>query len=239
MLRTFLIGLFLIIFFILSLPVQGILWLLRKEHRHTADVVSLRIVQAAFKIVQFLAGVRLTVTGEENVPKNEAVLYIGNHSSYFDVVLTYSRVPRLTGYISKEAIFKVPVLGTWMKRLYCLALNRENPREGLKVILTAIDYIKEGISIFIFPEGTRSKDGTLGEFHAGSFKVATKTGCKIVPVAIKGSSALFEDHFPEVHSGKVSICYGKPIDPADLSKEELKHISPYVREKIAEMLESM
>lgn len=236
MLRMLLVGIFLVIYLIFSIPVLIIESIIRKINKRAADISSLRIVGWGFKCISVLSGVKLTVTGEENVPKDRPVLYIANHLSFFDVILTYSRVPDLTCYISKESIFKVPVLGEWMKRLYCLSLDRSDTRQGLKVILTAIDYIKEGISVFIFPEGTRSKDGTLGEFHAGSFKVATKTGCPIIPVAIKGTSAVLEDHLPLIKSSAVSITYGEPIDPAALTPDEKKHIADYTRNRIADML---
>ncbi len=99
-----------------------------------------------------LAGVHLTVEGKEHVPTDQAVLYIGNHRSIFDIVITYAQCPNLTGYISKDGVNKVPLLGIWMRRLYCLFLDRKDLKQGLKTILTAIDQVKSGISICIFPE---------------------------------------------------------------------------------------
>lgn len=97
-------------------------------------------------------GVHLTVEGKEHVPTDQAVLYIGNHRSIFDIVITYAQCPNLTGYISKDGVNKVPLLGIWMRRLYCLFLDRKDLKQGLKTILTAIDQVKSGISICIFPE---------------------------------------------------------------------------------------
>ena len=112
------------------------------------DYQCLRLVQATFRFMLFIAGTRITVIGEEKIP-DEPVLFIGNHRSYFDILLTYSRCKRLTGYIAKKEMLRYPLLRDWMKRLYCLFLDRENPKEGLKTILQAIDYIKNGISICI------------------------------------------------------------------------------------------
>lgn len=103
-----------------------------------------------------MTGVKVTVIGEENVP-DEPVLFIGNHRSFFDILLTYSRCRNLTGYVAKKEMEKIPLLSTWMRFVHCLFLDRENPKEGLKTILQAIDYVKNGISICIFPEGTRNK----------------------------------------------------------------------------------
>ena len=161
MIRLLVIALFLIVFFIFSIPLYLIEWLIGKVNPHARDISSLRIVQGAFKIILFLSGCKLTVIGEEHVPKDETVLYIGNHRSFFDVVITYARCPGLTGYLAKKEIEKVPFLSTWMRYLYCLFLDRKDIKQGLKTILTAIDHVKQGISIFIFPEGTRSTGAAL------------------------------------------------------------------------------
>ena len=167
------------------------------------------------------------------------MLYIGNHRSFFDVVITYARCPGLTGYLAKKEIEKVPFLSTWMRYLYCLFLDRKDIKQGLKTILTAIDHVKQGISIFIFPEGTRSTGADQAEllpFHEGSFKVATKTDCLIVPVAITNTSQILEDHFPLIKSTQVTLEYGKPFRPSELSKEDRKIIGSYTRDIIQEMV---
>ncbi len=98
--------------------------------------------------------------------------------SFFDVPLTYPRCPIRTGYIAKKEMEKVPLLSTWMKRyLHCLFLDRKDMKQGLKTILTAVEKVKSGISICIFPEGTRNKNEDeldMLPFHEGSFKIATK-----------------------------------------------------------------
>ena len=155
MIRLILILVFLILYLILSLPFLAIERLIARKNRYAADIARLHVVQWAFKVVLFFSGTHLTVIGEEHVPKDCAVLYIGNHRSFFDIVITYARCPRLTGYIAKDSIKKIPLLSLWMKRLYCLFLNRDDVKEGLKTILTGIEQIKNGISMCIFPEGTR------------------------------------------------------------------------------------
>ena len=171
------------------------------------------------------------------MPKDRAVLYVGNHKSYFDILLTYSRVPRLTGYVAKKEMESFPILSIWMKRLHCLFLDRKDIKQGLKTILTGIDLIKNGISVCIFPEGTRNKSNDrLLPFKEGSLKMAEKTGCPIIPFAITNSSKLFEDHMPFVRPCDIIIEYGKPIYPAELPKEEKKFLGAYCRKQIEDML---
>ena len=241
MIRLIFVALFLVIFLILSIPVFLIEWLIGKVNPHARDISSLRIVQGAFYVIAFLSGCHVTVKGMENVPKDEAVLYIGNHRSYFDVVLTYARCPGLTSYMAKKEVARVPLLSTWMRFQHCLFLDRKDIKQGLKTILAAIDLIKNGISVCIFPEGTRStgpEQTELLPFHEGSFKVATKTDCLIVPMAITNTSRIFEDHIPFIRSTDVVIEYGKPFRPSELTKEQKKGIGGYTRGIIQEMVQN-
>lgn len=240
--RTIITVLYIFLFLVLGLPVLGIEWIISKFNKAHSDMVQLRIVQWGFKCVAFLSGVKLTVIGEENVPKDEPVLYIGNHRSFFDVVVTYARCPGLTGYIAKDGVNKVPILRVWMKRLHCIFLKRDDMKEGLKVILKAIEYVKSGISICIFPEGTRNKDRknptSLLPFKEGSFKIASKTGCKIVPMALIGTADILENHFPWIHSTDVKLIYGEPIDVSALDKDQQKHIGAYCQTVVEELIRS-
>lgn len=240
MIRLIFVLIFLILFFIVSIPILGIEWIIRKYNRQAADISSLRIVQWAFKVITFLSGVKLTVIGEEHVPKDTAVLYIPNHASFFDIVLTYARCPRLTGYISKDGVKKVPILSIWMERLYCLFLNRSDLKEGLKVILKGIEQVKSGISMCIFPEGTRNKTPEQGllPFKEGSLKIAEKTGCPIIPIAITNSAEILENHFPRIKSCHVILEYGEPILIKELDKEDKKFLGAYTQAKIQKMLDS-
>ena len=170
--------------------------------------------------------------------KNEPVLFIGNHRSYFDILLTYSRCRRLTGYVAKKEMEKIPLLSTWMKNLYCLFLDRDNMREGLKTILQAIDYVKNGISICIFPEGTRNNGEELSmlPFRDGALKIAEKTGCAIIPISMNNTADIFEAHFPRVKKVHVVIEYGKPIYPKELDKETRKHLGIYCHDLIQDTI---
>lgn len=214
-------------------------WIIKKFNPYAADISSLRIVQWAFKVIIFLAGTKLTVIGQEHVPKDQAVLYIPNHLSYFDIILTYSRCPGLTGYISKDVMKKIPLLSSWMKRLYCLFLDRSDMREGMKMILTGIEQIKNGISMCIFPEGTRNPHPENGMMHfkEGSLKMAEKTGCPIIPIAISNSHNILESHMPFIRKCHVIIEYGEPILLKDLDKEQRKFSGAYTQSKIETMLE--
>lgn len=232
-------AIFLAAYLILGIPVLLVLCLIGKVEKwsYASDLIALRLVQWAFKVMIRIAGTKAIVIGEENVPKDQPVLYIPNHKSSFDILLLYSRVPGLTGFVSKDSMGKFYLLRDWMKKLHCLFLNRENPREGLKTILQGIENIKNGISMCIFPEGTRNKTDEMMAFKEGSLKMAEKTGCLIIPVALTNTAEIFENHMPWIRPCKVVIEYGTPIDPKKLSREEQKHLGALCRDRIQEMLE--
>ena len=235
--RSILFMLVFVLFLIISIPFIFILRFIGLFNRRFCVRASQGIVNTAFRLVLKVAGARITVLGTENIPKDRAVLYTSNHRSYADIPLGYTTVPHLTGFIAKKEIAKVPSLSWWMVNMNCLFLDRDDTRQALKTILTAIDNIKAGYSMFVMPEGTRNHGDEMLPFKEGTFKIAEKSGCPIIPVAISNSDAIYELHQPWIRSAKVVIHYGTPIETAGMSKEELKGIGSRVRDIIADMLE--
>ena len=241
MIRIILALLFVIIFLLVSLILIPISYIIELFSKPAADRYSQAMISWAFSVVGFIAGARVTVIGLEKVPRDEAVLYVSNHRSIFDVVLIYANMFRPTGIVAKKEIKKVPILSWWMVRMHCRFMDRTDMKQSLKVILECIEEAKNGISMFIFPEGTRSKGESeldMLPFKEGSFKIATKARIKIIPVAISGSRDILEKQFPRIKSRKVTFTYGDSIDPAGLDKEQLKRIGEICQDQIREMLKN-
>jgi 1-acyl-sn-glycerol-3-phosphate acyltransferase len=230
-------ALFLLFFFIISIPLFVLEKITGRFSPHAMVSSSQRIVTFTFRIFLFICGVSRTIIGVERVPKDEAILYISNHRSYFDIPVAYTSVPTLTGFMAKKEIGKIPFLSTWMKFLQCLFLDRGDPRQGLKTILKGIEQVKAGYSIFISPEGTRSQGTEMLPFKEGSFKISEKTNCAIIPVSISNTDAIFEKHMPWIRSAHVVIEYGMPIYPKDLPKDQQKFLGAYVQEIIRQTLD--
>ena len=192
MIRFILVALTVVLFLILSIPLLLVLWVMDKFDSQKRQRISIRVIQGIFRFILKLAGVRITIEGLEQVPKDRAVLYVGNHRSYFDILTGYVTVPGLMGFVAKKEMLRYPLLRTWMKDVNCLFLDRENIKEGLKTILAAIEQIKSGVSVWIFPEGTRGEGELLDlmEFHEGSLKIAEKSGC---PPRWKDCAAVISD----------------------------------------------
>ena len=239
MIRFILVAATVILFLILSIPVILVEYLIGKKNRRLRDVSSLAIIQGVFRFILWMSGVKITVKGKENIPADQAVLYVGNHRSYFDILVGYVTVPGLTGFVAKKEMEKIPLLSTWMKLVNCLFLDRENLKEGLKTILAGIDQVKHGVSVWIFPEGTRNEEENLLNmlpFKEGSLKIAEKSGCPVVPVAITGTAEIFEQHFPKIRPSHVTMEFGKPYLTKELAPEFKKFPGAYTEEQIKVML---
>lgn len=238
MIRTILTALTIGLYLIVTYPVQLFLRATRGTHKERNDRIASRMIRGVLRIMIKIAGIRLTVTGKENIP-DEPVLYVGNHRSYFDIVTTYVAIDNVCGYVAKKEMGRFPIFNKWMELLNCLLLDRSDIKQGLKTILAGIEQVKNGISIFIFPEGTRSQTDEMLEFKEGSLKIADKSGCAIIPVAIKGTDNVWEKHVPFIRPAKVHIHFGEPIYPKQLSRDEKKFLGASVRELIQKTLDEM
>lgn len=233
----FLLDIFLVtVFLIISIPFLIIGWLLGKINRPAIDMAYMHAVQMIFKLLMFVAGANITYIGLENLPKDHSVLYVGNHRSYFDTMMTYAVFPAPTGFIAKKEMAKVPLIYHWMKFIHCLFLDRHDLKQGLQTILTGIEMVKAGTSICIFPEGTRNRtDNICLPFHEGSLKIAVKGKVPVIPISIVGSSAIWEDQFPRMKKANVICEFGKPIIIDELEPQDKKFPGAYVQKQIENM----
>jgi len=221
---------------IISLIIYPLSLLIGLFDKKAKDIFSLRFVQFSLRTFMFAAGAKVRYIGLENLPRDgRAVVYTGNHRSFFDVIASYPVLPGLTGFIAKKEMIHWPVISWWMRGVYCLFLDRSNKRAGLKTILEGVQNVKSGVSMVIFPEGTRShKEGHLGMFHYGSFKLATKAGAPVVPVAFSNSGAIWDDHLPWIRRETMVVEFCKPIETAGMSDSELAELPDRVREIVYE-----
>ncbi|MBR1758067.1 MAG: 1-acyl-sn-glycerol-3-phosphate acyltransferase [Lachnospiraceae bacterium] len=234
--RSLLVILYLILYLIISLPLFLVAFILKKtKGPNAAHAFAQPFVNWGWRCILWLSGSCVTVKGQENIPDGP-VLYISNHRSYWDIMVIYTTVRGLTGFIAKKSMGKVPLISYWMRFMHGLFLDRENIKEGLKTILQAIDYVNDDqVSIFIAPEGTRNHEDQLLPFKAGSFKIAQRTGCPIVPVVNINTDGAYELHRPWVRPAKMAVIYGEPIYMDQLEPQNRKHIAEYVQGIIQKM----
>ena len=237
MIRLILILIFLLFFAIFSIIALPIVYIVNKINDKTGQKHSQRVTRHAFKIILFLAGTKIDIKGLENIPKDRSVLFISNHRSDFDIVIIYALLPVLTGFVSKIEVKKVPILRRWMQFNKCVFLDRKNPREGLKAILAAVENVNNGTSMYIAPEGTRNHEKEMLPFKPGSLKIAEKSGCPIIPIALTNTDAIFENQKPRVKKAHVQITFGKPIEVGSLDAEGKKTLLEDTQNTVKKMLE--
>ena len=242
MIRFIILVLVVVGFLVLGYPLLVMQNSLGKKDPAARDKESLKIIQFMFRLLLKLSGVKVTVKGLENIPEDQAVLYVGNHRSYFDILVGYTTVPNLMGFVAKKEMLRYPLLRSWMVNVNCLFLDRQDIKAGLKTILEGIEKVKNGTSMWIFPEGTRNKNESeldLMQFKEGSLKIAEKTGCPVIPVAMTRTADIFEKHTPIIKPTIVTVYYGKPFYIKELEPEQKKHAGAYTRDVLIEMLKEI
>ncbi|MEG0829513.1 MAG: lysophospholipid acyltransferase family protein [Anaerovoracaceae bacterium] len=181
----------------------------------------------------------ITLTGKENLPKNGPVVFVGNHQGYADIVAYFSALSTVQfGYVAKDDLGKVPLYGSWIRRIRSVLIQRGDPKQALRAMETGINLINEGFSLMIFPEGTRSKGPIMGEFKRGSFKLATKPQVPIIPVSIDGSYKMYEET-GIIQGAAIKIKVHPPIETKGLSKPEEKALAKKVENIVRSGVEEL
>jgi 1-acyl-sn-glycerol-3-phosphate acyltransferase len=178
------------------------------------------------------AGTRVEVTGTEKIPVGVPVIFMGNHQSNFDILSLYAGLPHHFSWIAKMELFRIPLFGYAMKRAGYLPLDRSDGRRALKTMDAAAEKIRGGVSVIVFPEGTRTMDGNLLPFKRGGFLLAAKAGVPIVPFTINGSARVNPAKRLEVHPGTITIRFGDPIPTGGATGRKRDDLIDRVREAI-------
>ena len=223
--RSFIAIIFVVLFYtVFSLIMLPILWLIGKINLLAREKTARAISNTCLRFVAFVVGVKTKVSGLENIP-DKPCLIVSNHRSFFDVITAYPTMKdyRL-GFVGKKEFGKVYTFKIWMLYCGCIFLDRDNPREGLRTINETAELIKGGRYMWIYPEGTRNHGQELLEFKEGSFRIAEKAGCPIVPAAHVHTDDAFELHMPYVTPTTVGLHFGKPLETAGLKRAELKEV---------------
>jgi len=184
-----------------------------------------------------LAGVRLKISGREHLRAGEPVIYMSNHASNFDILALFAGLPGQFRWLAKEELFRIPLFGLAMRRAGYIPLDRTDRKKALHSMTEAAKRIRDGASVVIFPEGTRSIDGTLHPFKKGGFLIALKAGVPIQPVAISGSFAIMPKSGCRIHGGLIEVRILPTIATAELTAADSESLLATVQERIGTALE--
>lgn len=176
-----------------------------------------------------IAGVKVKVEGIEKLDAKNTYIFISNHLSYFDIPILMYAIPNNVRFIYKDSLSKIPILGWGMYLGQYIPISRDNVREAMKSLKKAAQKILKGISVVIFPEGTRSMNGTTGEFKRGMFVLADEAKVALVPTTIIGSNLIMPRNKFRIKSGKVKVVFSEPVN-----YENDKNFLEKIRAKIIE-----
>ena len=208
-------------------------FLTNKDNIKTRTEYIHKVTSIWAKFVIKTAGAKVNIIGLENLPKDQTVLFVSNHQSNFDIPLLLSTIDIPKGFIAKKELENWPIISTWMKYINCIFMDRDNLRKSAQSIVEGINLLKSGYSMVIFPEGTRSKGKPVDEFKGGSFKLATKSKCLIVPLTINGTYKLLEANHNMIKGANIELIIHPPIDITKLDKEELETLPETVHSIIS------
>jgi 1-acyl-sn-glycerol-3-phosphate acyltransferase len=187
---------------------------------------------AIVRIGYWLVGIRIIVTGQENVPPNTACIFMANHVSNLDPPALLPRIPGRTSAFIKRELMKIPVFGWGLKLGQFIPVSRDGSASGAQQSVAAARRVLEkGIHITTFVEGTRSPDGRLLPFKKGPFYLAMQTGAPCIPVSIYGTETLMRKGSQRIFPGTAHVVFHPPIHPANFATRE--ELMEAVREAIA------
>lgn len=218
----------------------GAYWKLQRYSRHPEqypDAERWGHVQKVMDWVVSTGNINLQVFGQENIPQDGSFMIYANHQGMFDVVALAATCPRPLGAVYKKELRNVPLLKHVLCSTRSFAMDREDVRQSLIVIQNVVKEVSAGRNYLIFPEGTRSKNGnTMGEFHSGSFRAATKAKCPILPVAFIDSFKVLDQKGSDPVT--VKMYYLKPIPYEQYADLKTVELAALVKEQIAQAIEA-
>jgi len=189
------------------------------------------------KVILWICGIRVNVTGLEHVDPSVPRIYMTNHQSFFDIFGLLASLPVDFKFILKQELMKIPFLGPAMRRAGYIGIERDDPRKAVESMKQAAERIQQGASVLIFPEGTRSPDGRLQDFKKGGFSLAVKAGCDIVPIGIKDSFRVAPKGSLRIQKGAFGLRIGRPISLSGLGKKDIPRLMEQVRSEMLKQME--
>ena len=174
------------------------------------------------------------VIGRENIPGGPAV-YAANHQSAMDIPLLYTNLPMQFRIIAKLELFKYPFMGWHLRRSGQIPIDETDMRSNLRSIQRAVETVKSGMPVVVFPEGGRSPDAVIRDFKPGAFRIATKAGVPIIPMAIVGTFEVLRMNSFVIRPGRLQLVIGQPITAEGYANRELDKLSDRVKAAIEDM----
>ena len=227
---------FIILYVIPATAVLGIIAIIIAFFIHTGNPVHI-IARIWAKSILFVSGVKVDVQGLNNIDPSQSYIYMSNHRSNFDIPVLLGCLPIQFRWLAKAELFKIPIFGRAMRGAGYVQINRFNRESAFKSIDEIASKMKNGVSVMIFPEGTRSDDGNLKPFKKGGFIMAVDSGVPIVPLILRGTRSIMAKGSWRINPGNVTLSIQKPIDTTDYTRDIKDDLIKNVRSVICEVYE--
>lgn len=236
--RTIIWFLYFALYAIFSIPILFSVRLKQKRNKiYEKDVLVNKMATIWSKSLINLTGSKVNIYGTELIPMDRPVLFVSNHQGNFDIPLLLAAISKPKGFVAKVELKKIPIINKWMEAMNCVFLERNNPKKALKSINEGIQILKNGYSLVIFPEGTRSKANSVGEFKSASLRLATKAQVPIVPITINGSYKILEANGGLIRPANIDITVSEPINPGEYDTYKANELMDKIKNIIVENLD--
>lgn len=180
-------------------------------------------------------GISVETCGTDNIPSDGSFIIMSTHKSHFDIPVLISEVPRQFRIVAKKVLFKIPIFGWAMRAAGYVSVDRSDRTQAFASLDAAAERVRAGMPLLIFPEGTRSPDGSLGPFKKGGFVLATKAKTLLVPVVVDGTYEILPKTTWRTIPGRVRVTFGTPIDAGAYSIDDKEKLMEDVRRAMSNM----
>ncbi|MFH1976667.1 MAG: lysophospholipid acyltransferase family protein [Pseudomonadota bacterium] len=184
-----------------------------------------------------LSPIEVTVKGLSNIDPDKSYIYMSNHQSNYDIPILLGHLPVQFRWLAKIELFRIPVFGYAMKRAGYICIDRSNQKSAFESLKKAAGIIRDGVSVMVFPEGTRSMDGNIGSFKKGGFVLAVESGVPIVPVIIYGTFSIMPKSRLLIKPGKVTLEVLEPVETSGFTKETKDGLMEKIRNIMCESID--
>ena len=233
MIRT----LYISIWIIFSTLVLGLLVLFLSFFVRSGNPVH-RIARFWGRSILFVSRIKVSVKGLSNIDGSKSYVYMPNHQSNFDIPVLLGTLKVQFRWLAKAELFKIPIFGQAMRKAGYISIDRNNRESAFESLKVAANKIKSGVSVLIFPEGTRSRDGNIRPFKKGGFVVAIDSGAPIVPIVITGTRSIMTKGSLRMNPGKVTMIIHRPIQTSVYTRETKGALMESVRHVICDGLQN-
>ncbi len=186
-----------------------------------------------------VAGVKVIVHGQEKIRPAQPYIFISNHQGAFDILAGIVAIPVTMRFIAKKELFRIPIFAQGMRTVGMIPIDRGNSEAARQSLEEAIETLKNGVSVLIFPEGTRSLDGNIKPFKKGGFVLALKSGLPIMPMVFTGSLNILRKKSIKVHRGTIHVYFLDEIDVSQYSFKQRNELVQQVRQQIVNFYEKV